>query len=272
MKSFSTIILLLISLQCFSQVMVESTGEFYYNKNKVSKEEARDYALLDARVKAVEKAFGVDVTHYETVSVKNNRENLKSLSNIQTNAVVQVIESDFEYHKKFVKAKVKAFVQKTHGDSFIKVSGIKSRYSISDCIHFNVTFYENGYFYAFGLATEEKGVQLYPNREEFYKNYYTKNIIKTFPTRGFVSYIPVRREKGVPAKYLDDIPNKGPNKIYFCDSGRYNSNMLMFFVLLKSPHPFKYEKVTYNNIVKWYLSIPEEDKNGMEIKVFSVEE
>lgn len=271
MKYLYTITLLLVSLQCFSQVMVESTGEFYYNKNKVSKEEARDYALMNARIKAAEQV-GVDVTQYEVLSVKDKKQTYRALTNSQTNAVVQILESDFEYNKKSVKAKVKALVYKTHGDSFIKVSGVKNRYSITDCINFDVVFYENGYFYAFGLATEQKGVQLYPNTQESGSNYFTRNIRQTFPKKGYVQYIPVRRIEGIHPRYYDDLPNRDNNKFYFCEKGRYNSTMTMFFVLLKSPHPFKYGDVTYNNIIKWFASIPEEDKNCMEIKVFTVEE
>ena len=101
MKYLYTITLLLISLQCFSQVMVESTGEFRYNKKKVTKEEAQDYALMDARRKAAQQV-GVDVTQYEILSVKDNKQTYRLITNSQTNAVVQIIEQEFEYTKKCV--------------------------------------------------------------------------------------------------------------------------------------------------------------------------
>jgi len=258
-----------MSYQCFSQVMVESTGVYYYKRgDRVSKEEAMELALLDAKANAIEKAYGNDVTVFEAFSVKNNKEDYRLVANSQINGLVQVIESDFSHTKKCVRVNVVALVNKNNKDSFIKVDGIKTTYQLTEHIRFKVTFYDSGYLYVFGLSTSKKGVQLYPNWDESQSNFYTKHNVQTFPTKK-VSYIPVRRVKGVSPKYLDGVP-KDCDKFYLCESGEYNHVMTLFFVLTKSPHPFK-THVTYNNILDWYFSIPEEEKNGMEIKNFTVE-
>lgn len=251
--------------------MVESTGEFYYPKGvKVSKEEAKDYALIDARAKAVEQAYGSSVTVFERLSKKPSKlEDFYALYSSQTNGAVQILESEYEYNKKYVKVNVKALVSKTNKDSFIKVNNIKTRYSITEPINFEVVFYDSGYLYVFGISTETKGTQIYPNDQESYSNYYTKNSVQKFPTKTHIHYIPVRRVEGVQPRYMDGLP-KDPYNFFLCEKGVYNKMMTMFFVLLKSTHPFKTE-VTYNNIMKWYFDIPEEDKNGMEVKTFWVE-
>ncbi len=268
MKRLLLILGLFISFQCFSQVMVESTGEYYYERgNRVSKEEAMEYALTDARTKAVEKAYGNDVTVFESLSINNKRENYHLVASSQTNGLVRVIESDFSYTKKSVKVNIVAIVDKNNKDSFIKVDGIKTTYQLTEPIRFKVTFYDSGYLYVFGLSTSKKGVQLYPNWDESRSNYYEKQSVKTFPTTSIL-YVPVRREKGVAPKNLDRMP-KDYSKLFLCESGDFNHTMTLFFILTKTPRPFK-KDVTYNNILEWYFKIPEEDKNGIEVKNFTV--
>ena len=241
--------------------MVESTGEYCYKRgDRVSKEEAKDYALMDARANALEKAYGRNVTVFESLSKKpSKKEDYYVLSTSQINGAVQILENNFEYSRKSVKVNVKALVSKTNTDSFIKVNGIQSMYRLMDPIMFKIVFYENGYLYVFGLSKDWKGVQLYPNDQENVRNYYTKGESQLFPTKRHVSYRPVRRSNS---------GQKDPYNFYLCPSGDYNKTMTLFFVFLKSEHPYKENEVTYNNIMKWYMNVPEEDKNGMEVKTF----
>ena len=151
---------------------------YYYKRgDRVSKEEAMELALLDAKANAIEKAYGNDVTVFEALSVKNNKENYRLVANSQINGLVQVIESDFSHTKKCVRVNVVALVNKNNKDSFIKVDGIKTTYQLTEHIRFKVTFYDSGYLYVFGLSTSKKGLQLYPNWDESQSNFYTKHCI-----------------------------------------------------------------------------------------------
>lgn len=268
MKNILTITFMLLSSILWGQTVVTTTGSCSMRETGGDYQRACDIALERAKALAVSDVCGEDVSVFSLSKVCGEKTSFTTKYNISSYGVVRVISKDEVKRHNRVSVTITGEVYDVSGPRYLDVSGMLNVYNMDQNIAFDVKFNNPCYLKVFWLDNQTgTGGILYDGSRKFNTSPY--------PVR-FPDACDCVNYKKVICPFLktnDEIMRDWcVNHVYYGTpkSTGEDKYVTVVFVATNSNVPYVENYVNEENFLRWWCSLPCDERAGLERKSFII--